>query len=678
MKKVYLLFAILISISVSLSGQFYIDESFDDSQMPPDGWSLDGYESQWGISGSTYAGGIAPEGRYARTSATGTTRLISPEIDLTGVSTIMFSFKHIVFDRNSTDYSVGVAIRSGGGSWTTVWEIFPTDNVGPETQLMAFNNDDVGETDFQFCFFINGNLNNLSYWFMDDIKLFIPFEFDAAMIEITTEDHVYNAAEVTGIIKNVGQNDITELEIKWQVPGEDIHTSIISDMLVEPAELYDFTCDDLFFFPPGDYELEVWITKVNGEDDMNPNDNSAMKEITVLDGFSIYHMPFFEEFTSSTCPPCNGFNNVFVPWVAEHEGQVTVLKYQMNWPGAGDDYYTAEGGVRKDYYGVSGVPSIFGNGEFIGTPGQVPQLSEVIEWFDEASQLPGYISIASAFSLNGTVVDINANILPYQDFPSLRLYVAVFEWMTTGNVGTNGETEFENVMMKMVPDAYGTEVDLNNMEIFQFSQSIDLDGTNVEEWDDLGVVFFLQNYGTKEIHQSAYGLEDYVYSNDARLSEIRVNNIPIEGFDPDVNDYIVELPEGITEIVPVTATPMAGNPMIIYEYPDEIPGLVTINVRAEDLTTTNTYTVMLTLYTGIEDLYEQSVHIYPNPTIGLVYINGAEDATVSIYNISGKLVKSHDLLNSNSVDLSTFPNGIYLIKIQKDGMLLTKKVSLKK
>ena len=33
---------------------------------------------------------------------------------------------------------------------------------------------------------------------------------------------------------------------------------------------------------------------------------------------------------------------------------------------------------------------------------------------------------------------------------------------------------------------------------------------------------------------------------------------------------------------------MAGDPVITYEYPDEVPGEVFINVRAEDLTTTNT------------------------------------------------------------------------------------------
>ena len=673
MKKVYLLLAVLIGLSVALKGQIFVEETFDDLSMPPDGWSLEGYANQWGISASVYAGGEAPEARFTHITATSaTTRLISPEVDLSGESSVMLNYKFKLFDNLGSGYSIGVATRSGGGDWNIVWEVFPNDNIGPESNLIAIDNEDVGQDDFQFCFFVDGNLNAISYLYLDDIKLFVPFETDAEMVEITTPEYIYNAAEVTGTIKNVGTDEITELEISWEASEREIYTTTFTDLSIGSAETYDFTCNDLFFFPLGDYTLTVWISAVNGGEDQNPNDNEKEKSVSVTE-FSIYRMPFFEEFTSSTCGPCAGFNSGFVPWCAEHEGQITLLKYQMNWPSPGDPYYTTEGGVRKTYYGVNSVPDLFGNGGDVST--SVPAVNA---WFNNASQLPGYISIASAFSLDGTAIDISANILPYQDFPSLRLYVAVFEWETVENTGNNGETEFENVMMKMVPDASGTEVTLNSMEVYEFSQSIDLASTNVEEYDDLGVVIFLQNYGTKEIHQSAYGIEDYVYSADARLSEIRVNNVPIEGFDPDVTDYTVELPEGVSEVVAVTAAPMAGNPIVTYEYPDEIPGLVTINVRAEDLTTTNTYTVMLTLYTSIEDSYEQSIRMYPNPTTGLMYINGIDEATVSVYNISGKLVKSHYLLNSNAVDLSALPNGIYLVKIQKDGTTITKKISLNK
>lgn len=672
MKKIYLILVMMIGISVTLSAQVFLQESFDDTSIP-DGWSLDGFANQWGISPSIYAGGEAPEARFTHITSTATSRLISPEVDLTGYSSVMLGFNHKIFDNLGADYSVGIATRSGGGDWTYAWQVSPTDNIGPEGKIVSIENSDVGQSDFQFCFVVDGNLNAIKYWYIDDVKLFVPLETDCEMVEITTSDNVYNAAEVTGTIKNVGQNTITELEVNWQVPGEDTHTTTIGDINVASAETYDFACSDLFFFPAGDYELTVWVSKINGINDMNPDDNIATKNITVVETLSVPRVPFFEEFTSSTCAPCAGFNSGFVPWCEENADNIALLKYQMNWPGSGDPYYTAEGGVRRTYYGVSGVPDLFGNGGDVST--SVPAVEN---FFNQASQLPGYISIAGDYSITGTTININANILPYQDFPTLRLYVAVFEYITTGNVATNGETEFENVMMKMVPDAAGTAVDLTNMEIYEFSQSVDLSGTNVEEYDDLGVVFFLQNYSTKEIHQAAYGIEDYSYSSDARLSEIRVNNLPIEGFDPDVTTYNVELAEGQTEIVPVTSTPMEGQPVITYEYPDEVPGDVIINVRAEDLTTTSTYTVSLTLYTGVENAFEKSVTVYPNPTTGMVYVNGVDDAAVSVYSLSGKMVRNIEKVNNSTIDLSSLSNGIYMIKIEKDGTTVTKKIALHK
>jgi len=89
-----------------------------------------------------------------------------------------------------------------------------------------------------------------------------------------------------------------------------------------------------------------------------------------------------------------------------------------------------------------------------------------------------------------------------------KLLLIVLEKLTTGNVGNNGETEFEHVMMKMVPDAYGTTINLVDREPVTISQSVDLSGTFIEEYDDLGVVIIIQNIATAEVHQSGYAIEN--------------------------------------------------------------------------------------------------------------------------------------------------------------------------
>ena len=154
MKKIYLLLVVLLSLSVGLNAQIFIEEAFDDTSIP-DGWSLDGSANQWGISGSIYAGGEAPEARFTHITTTNTSRFISPEVDLTGFSSVMLSFKHKLFDNLGTGYSIGIGTRSGGGAWNIAWEVFPNENIGPEGKVVAIDNSDVGQSDFQFCFVVD-------------------------------------------------------------------------------------------------------------------------------------------------------------------------------------------------------------------------------------------------------------------------------------------------------------------------------------------------------------------------------------------------------------------------------------------------------------------------------------------------------------------------------------------
>jgi hypothetical protein len=94
--------------------------------------------------------------------------------------------------------------------------------------------------------------------------------------------------------------------------------------------------------------------------------------------------------------------------------------------------------------------------------------------------------------------------------------------MTTGNVGSNGETSFNYVMKKLVPDANGTVVSaltsgtpVTKTLTYTFNGSYRLPANaltpinnatehSVEEFSDLGVLVWLQDNVTKEVFQSAY------------------------------------------------------------------------------------------------------------------------------------------------------------------------------
>ncbi len=235
--------------------------------------------------------------------------------------------------------------------------------------------------------------------------------------------------------------------------------------------------------------------------------------ITFIFSFSLFaqksqRVVLFEEFTSATCGPCAGFNiEVFNDnFVNSNDGKLTIIKYQMNWPGSGDAYYTPEGGTRRNFYGINGVPSLFIDGnELANTPGT--SVSQLQSKLDNAYAIPANYDITGAFQINQNEVSVQTNINAYESRDKLKMFIVVVEKTTTGNVGINGETEFTNVMMKMYPSANGMEVGFTENSNYCLSAKIDMEGTNVEEMDDLAVVIFIQDPVTKEILQSAYAEE---------------------------------------------------------------------------------------------------------------------------------------------------------------------------
>lgn len=69
-----------------------------------------------------------------------------------------------------------------------------------------------------------------------------------------------------------------------------------------------------------------------------------------------------------------------------------------------------------------------------------------------------------------------------------------------------------------------------------------------------------------------------------------------------------------------------------------------------------------------ENLNESSFDFYPNPVVDhlILKVNGDNNYSVSIYNLSGKLVKNINLLKSNSetrLDMNKLSSGIYFMKV---------------
>ena len=122
-KALSLLLALFITMVVSSQTKgLLLTESFD-SDIIPEGWYIadDGTEN-WSISTSAKSGGTpnelclnwAPE-------FYGTTRLVMPPLDLSGISSVLVSFKHY-HDNYIGENLLGIATSSDNGvTWNSAW-----------------------------------------------------------------------------------------------------------------------------------------------------------------------------------------------------------------------------------------------------------------------------------------------------------------------------------------------------------------------------------------------------------------------------------------------------------------------------------------------------------------------------------------------------------------------------
>ena len=468
-------------------------------------------------------------------------------------------------------------------------------------------------------------------------------------------------AAVTGQFRNFGNTNITSATIDWRLDSGPVHVTDLTGLAVDTLGTCNFTCSDLINTPLGNHQLVVWIDKVNGVKDPYPHDDTlamAVRRVSHTES----NRPLYEEFTSSTCIPCAFFNTDFEPWCTDHKDEITLLKYQMNWPSPGDPYYTPEGGSRRSYYGVIAIPALF-----VGGASYPTDMDAVKGAFAVAQQKQGLAKIAASFNLNLPNLHIKATVLPFDGLTNPVVHAIVFEEATTGNVRTNGETSFQHVMMKMIPDSTGTPATLTDRVPFTIDKTVDLTGTHVENYFDLGVVLFIEDYQSKQVFQSGYALRNKVFGTEARLASLSTSGVPLAGFSPDLFSYNETLPGGTAMVPAISAVPMDSNATVIIMHALSLPGSATIDVFAEDLAAHELYTVSFGFPTGTGELAQPPVALWPNPSRGIVHIGNAAGASVTVYDATGQAVKSIGSLSGTLVNLQSLGKGVYLLVVARPG-----------
>ncbi|HQF28824.1 MAG TPA: T9SS type A sorting domain-containing protein, partial [Bacteroidia bacterium] len=81
--------------------------------------------------------------------------------------------------------------------------------------------------------------------------------------------------------------------------------------------------------------------------------------------------------------------------------------------------------------------------------------------------------------------------------------------------------------------------------------------------------------------------------------------------------------------------------------------------------------------TGINQALFENVKVYPNPSSNKVYVNAGSNINIKSLSVCNFLGQTLETTNESSIDVSQFPQGLYLIKIVTDQGTVVKKVLVK-
>jgi len=152
-----------------------VTENFASSSLPT-GWTTQNtgtsITERWSMSNTANAGGTAYELKctYQNVSPA-TTRIITPAVNTVGVSSVTFSFKHML-DAYSTGVTLRVQTSNDKSTWTnTTWSAATSStNISAATVNVTVTTNLNSETTY-FALVADGNLYNIDYWYIDNISI---------------------------------------------------------------------------------------------------------------------------------------------------------------------------------------------------------------------------------------------------------------------------------------------------------------------------------------------------------------------------------------------------------------------------------------------------------------------------------------------------------------------------
>jgi hypothetical protein len=468
---------------------------------------------------------------------------------------------------------------------------------------------------------------------------FIPLMFDMSAINLNTQTNLAISTApfiISGDIVNFSSTTINNVDINYSINGTTPNVDNLNGLNLFLFDTLNFN-HTISWNPisTGTYIIEIWASNLNGNIDLNINNDTLKDTIYIWEDIAL-RKPLIETFTSSTCVPCAPANVTSEALFAQNLGKFTSIKYQADFPGTGDPYFTQEGGNRRNYYNISSVPRMEIDGGWDQNGNNINQ-----QVLDEYISFLTFLNISATYTINIKTIDVSIILEPLENYSSnnLVIHAAIIEEITYNNIKNNGETEFEHVVKKMLPSDNGTQIGgliggqqttqnlnytfngnyrLPNNALTPINHQIE---HSVEDFSKLKVVVWVQDVVTKEIHQSTY----------ATLS-----SVVLESYNC-INNSCVDPQDGTGTYANIS---------------DCQSNCVNTIIKEET----------------------EGLFVFPNPAYENIYFSKLSDVKkIKIFDVSGRIVLEKKNINTQKINISFLSKGIYQIKIEGKNWKTTRK-----
>jgi hypothetical protein len=383
-----------------------------------------------------------------------------------------------------------------------------------------------------------------------------------------------------------------------------------------------------------------------------------MKKICIVFLFSLLTLSFssgsfagdrmilIERFTSSTCGPCASNNPTMDAFLSSQDpSKIRGISYHMSWPAPGNDPMylanTSDNNTRRTYYNVNAIPQARFDGYI--TLNSPYNSSSLQSYYNSRIDVLSPVTLVVTESIVGNTVNVRVDVYceMMMQNPSAIIQLAVVEKLVqySSPPGTNGETQFHDVMRKMLPSAAGTSITLFPGKVTTIEYTYDMD----PNWqaDQIQNIVFIQA-PDKEIINAA------VKTSDFNLISAPAFKVVNQGQSQNAN-YKIKIPHvasGFNSAVNFSAVvdpPVSGvsvsfpNGNTINNFPDSID----VQVTSTSSVPSGEYKVILT-GTSLSGKTHKTVVNY---LVGQNYVYTASSRLSSTYKIDGITYNSPKVFN---------------------------------